>query len=276
MKKNNIFLSLIFLGLFVFAACDSTDGELYQGEKDKVGFVAKATNLDMTGDYLKVPIGRTSTDGSLTVPVTLTALVNIGTKEEYELPGYTNAFKVAGDASFAPGEGKAYVNIDYSNFASVDPYTLTLTANGYDVDVSLGFPFQLHIQEDMLSPSKKGTASITGLSQLDFESAGTGRINGSWNGPIENVKYEKAVGVDAYKVIAPHSDYNIAFLIGSDGVTVNFPKQVIDTHPDYGLVSMEVASAEYNAAANAVVVTVSGYTVSAGTFGGGTEIFYLP
>ncbi len=266
MKKNNIFLSLIFLGLFVFAACDSTDGELYQGEKDKVGFVAKATNLDMTGDYLKVPIGRTSTDGSLTVPVTLTST----------RPGYTNAFKVAGDATFAPGEGKAYVNIDYSNYASVDPSALTLTANGFDVDVSLGFPFTLTIQEDMLSPTKNGTANITGLSKLTFASAGTGSINGSWNGPIENVKYEKAEGVDAYKVIAPHSDYNIAFLIGSDGVTVNFPKQVIDTHPSYGLVSIEVESAEYVASANAVVVTVSGYTVSAGTFGGGTEIFYLP
>ena len=266
MKKNIISLSLILLGLFVFAACDDVEGELYQGEDNKVSFVASATNLDMSGDYLKVPIGRTSTDGSLSVPVTLTS----------SLPGYTDAFKVAGDATFAPGEGKAYVNVDYSNFASVDPSSLTLTAVGYDVDVSLGFPFTLNIQEGMVSPSKNGKATITGLSQLEFESAGTGRINGSWNGPIENVKYEKAIGVDAYKVIAPHSDYNIAFLIGSDGVSVNFPKQVIDTHPSYGLVSIEVASAEYNAAAHAVVVTVSGYTVAAGSFGGGTEIFYLP
>lgn len=256
----------MLLGLFVFAACDSTDGELYQGEKDKVGFVAKATNLDMTGDYLKVPIGRTSTDGSLTVPVTLSS----------DLSGYTDAFKVAGDATFEPGEGKAYVNVDYSGYSNVDPSDLTLSANGFDVDVSLGFPFTLTIQEDLLSPSNKGEAKITALSELEFESAGTGSINGSWNGPIEGVKYEKAMGVDAYKVIAPHSDYNIAFLISSDGVTVNFPNQVIDTHPDYGLVSMEVESAEYDAEANAVIVSVSGYTVSAGTFGEGTEIFYLP
>ena len=266
MKKNIISLSLILLGLFVFAACDDVEGELYQGEDNKVSFVASTTNLDMTGDYLKVPIGRTSTDGSLSVPVTLTST----------LPGYTNAFKIAGDATFAPGEGKTYVNVDYSGYGTVDPTTFTLTANGFDVDVSLGFPFQLNIQESMVSPAKKGTAEITALRQLEFESAGTGSINGSWNGPIENVKYEKAKGVDAYKVIAPHSNYNIAFMIASDGVTVNFPKQVIDTHPSYGLVSMEVESAEYVASANAVVVTVSGYTVSAGTFGSGTEIFYLP
>ena len=104
MKKNIISLSLILLGLFVFAACDDVEGELYQGEDNKVSFVASTTNLDMTGDYLKVPIGRTSTDGSLTVPVTLSS----------SLPGYTDAFKVAGDVSFDPGEGKAYVNIDYS------------------------------------------------------------------------------------------------------------------------------------------------------------------
>ena len=266
MNKNKIFLSLILVGLFVFAACDDVEGELYQGEDNKVSFVASATNLAMTGDYLKVPIGRTSTDGSLSVPVTVSS----------NLPGYTDAFKVAGDATFAPGEGKTYVNVDYSGYGTVDPTTFTLTANGFDVDVSLGFPFTLNIQEGMVSPSKKGKTTITGLSQLEFENLGTGSINGSWNGPIENVKYEKAIGVDAYKVIAPHSDFNIAFMIASDGVTVNFPKQVIDTHPSYGLVSIEVESAEYYAAAHAVVVNVSGYTVSAGTFGSGTEIFYLP
>ncbi len=266
MKKNSIFLSLMLLGLFVFAACDSTDGELYQGENDKVGFLASKTNMSMTGDYLQVPIGRTSTAGELIVPVTLTS----------KYPGYGNAFKVVGDAKFASGEGKTYVNVDYSKFGTVDPSSLTITPDGFDVGVSLGFPFVLTLQEGMVSPSNKGKTDVTALSDLKFASAGKGSINGSWNGPLENIAYEKAVGVNAYKVIKPHSNYNIAFLIGSDGVSVTFPKQVIDTHPSYGLVSMEVESAEYDAAANAVIVTVSGYTVSAGTFGGGTEIFYLP
>ena len=270
MKKNNIFLSLIILGLLVFAACDDVEGQLYQGEKDKVGFVASATNLDMTGDFLKVPVGRTSTDGSLTVPVTLSST----------LPGYTNAFKVAGDVSFAPGEGKAYVNVDYSGYSNVDPNTLTLTANGFDVDVSLGFPFKLTIQEGLLSPSNKGTTTITGLSQLEFEDAGKGFIDSEegWTeqpGKFE-VSYQKAKGVNAYKVIKPFSNYNIAFMIGSDGVSVTFPKQIISPNAQYGPVSMEVSKAVYDADANTVTVTVSGYTVSAGSFGGGKEIFYLP
>ena len=32
MKKNIISLSLILLGLFVFAACDDVEGELYHGK----------------------------------------------------------------------------------------------------------------------------------------------------------------------------------------------------------------------------------------------------
>lgn len=269
MKKNSIFLSLILLGLFVFAACDSTEGELYQGENDKVGFIASATNMDLAGDFLKVPVGRTSTEGSLIVPVTLSST----------LPGYTNAFKVAGDVTFAPGEGKAYVNIDYSNFATVDPATLTITPDGFDVGVSLGFPFSLAIQDGMLSPSKKGKATITALSKLEFQSAGKGSVDSSdgWEGALlEGVSYEKAKGVNAYKVVKAFSNYNFAFLIGSDGVSVTFPKQIISPNATYGPVSMEVTKAVYSSAKHAVTVTVSGYTVSAGSFGGGTEIFYLP
>lgn len=269
MKKKSIFLSVMLLVLFVFTACDSTDGTLYQGEKDKVSFLAAKTNMSMKGDYLKVPVGRTSTAGELTVPVTLTSAN----------PGYTTAFKVVEDVKFAPGEGKAYVNVDYSGYGKVDPASLTITPSGFDVGVSLGFPFDLTIKDEMLSPSKKGKTTITGLSDLEFADAGKGSIDSSdgWEGElIDNVVYQKAKGVNAYKVIKPFSDYNIAFLIGSDGVKVTFPKQVISPNVQYGPVSMEVTKAVYDAAKHAVTVTVSGYTVAAGSFGGGVEVFYLP
>lgn len=269
MKKNSIFLSLMLLVLFVFTACDSTDGTLYQGEKDKVSFLASKTNMSMTGDYMQVPMGRTSTAGELTVPVTLTSAH----------PGYTDAFKVVEDVKFAPGEGKAYVKIDYSGYGNVDPASLTITPDGFDVGVSLGFPFDLTIQEDMVSPSKKGKTTISGLSDLEFESAGVGSINSEdgWEGAvIENVTYQKAKGVNSYKVIKPFSNYNIAFLIAADGVSVTFPNQVIYPHSTYGPVTMGVSKAVYDADAHAVIVTVSGYTVAAGSFGGGLEIFYLP
>ena len=65
--------------------------------------------------------------------------------------------KKPGDATFAPGEGKAYVNIDYSNYASVDPSSLTLTANGFDADVVL-----LSIKYSRKHGiARKGTAEIT-------------------------------------------------------------------------------------------------------------------
>lgn len=269
MKKNSIFLSLMILGLFVFTACDSTEGTLYQGENDKVSFLASKTNLSMTGDYMQVPIGRTSSAGELTVPVTLTSAT----------PGYTDAFKVVGDVKFVSGESKAYVNIDYAGYGNVDPASLTITPDGFDVGVSLGFPFDLTIQDDMVSPSKKAKTTISGLSELEFEAAGNGSIDSSegWEEEvIENVAFQKAKGVNAYKVIQPFSDYNIAFMIGSDGTSVTFPKQIIAPNATYGPVSMEVSKAVYDADANSVTVTVSGYTVSAGSFGGGTEIFYLP
>lgn len=270
MKKNIISLSLILLGLFVFAACDDVEGELYQGEDNKVSFVASTTNLDMTGDYLKVPIGRTSTDGSLTVPVTLTST----------LPGYTDAFKVVADVEFTSGESKAYVNVDYSNFGSVDPTTFTIIPDGFDVGVGLGFPFKLNIQESLLSPTKRGTVNITALNELEFKSAGVGSINGNWDGKIENVTYEKAIGIDAYKVISPYSNYNFAFLINSDGVSVNFPQQQVDVHP-LGPVFLGIKEAHYDSELHAVVADIEDYLVRNEdgdwlTAGPGIEIFYLP
>lgn len=278
MKNKNIFLSLIMLlGLLVFTACDDVEGELYQGEADKVGFLAKSTNFDMIGGSIEVPVVRTSTDGELNIPATLTAkLRNPVTGKYYDNPGYTDVFKVAGPVVFAPGESKAYLKVVYSNEGSIAPTGFTTSQDGNDVIASVAFPFALHIDEQFLSPSNVGTTEILGLSKLEFESVGTGFVNGNWAGSIDGVVYEKAVGgTNAYKIINPYNDFNVAFLIKEDGNVV-FPKQIIDVHPDYGPVSLEAQSASYNSEAHAVIVEVSGYTVSAGTFGGGIEIFFLP
>lgn len=281
MKKTNIFLSLMLLVLSVFTACDSNEGELYQGEENKVSFLASSTNVSMTGDYIQVPVGRTSSQGELTVPVSLSAtLYDAKGENPYPNPGYTDAFKVIGDVKFESGESKAYALVDYANFASVDPTDFTITPDGFDVGVSLGFPFELTIHDDLLSPSERGEAKIVALNKLEFEDAGKGTIDSEegWTEEEEpfEVSYQKAKGVNAYKVIKPFSDYNIAFLIGSDGKTVTFPKQVISPNATYGPISIEVSKATYDPETHSVTATVSGYTVAAGSFGPGVEVFYLP
>lgn len=273
MKSYNNILSLVLvvaLSVFTFSSCDSTEGTLYQGEDNKVSFLAPATNLYMIDGTLNVPIGRTSTNGSLSVPVRVVP--------ESNTVGYENVFKTSGTVDFANGEGQSYVAVNYNDITVIDPATLTIIPDGYDIGVSLGFPFSLSIDNDDASPSKVTTTKITALNELDFKDAGTGSVDSEegWYGKTYNIDYQKAIGVNAYKIIQPFSDYNIAFLIGSDGVSVTFPDQVIYPHPSYGPVTMEVAKAVYDEEANAVIVSVASYTVSAGSFGPGVEIFYLP
>jgi hypothetical protein len=261
--------------LLFFSSCKKTDGALYSGEPNKISFFSTATSLNMTGGELKVPVGRTSTSGELSVPVTVTA----------SGAGYTNVFTMAGPVSFASGEAKSYAVIKYGDFSTIDPSTLSVTAaSGADVNVGLAFPFSLNIADANIAPANKKKIDINASNTLEFDAPVTAALDSKtgfnliyWeekNTPPFEVQVQKAKGANVYKVVNPFGFRSFAFLIKADGKTVVCPNQVVFKDDDYGLVSMSNVTGTISG--KVVTLNVGGYTVSAGSFGGGKEIITLP
>lgn len=275
MKKNINFLIVFLLSVVLFASCDEPEGTLYTGEGNKVSFFNSTLNLNMTDGTLEVPIGRTSSGGEFAVPVTLSAAG----------AGYEDVFQVVNSpVSFNSGEAKAYVNISYSDFSIIDPSALSISLNGMDVNVGLAFPFTLKFDNDIVSPSIKDSVNVLASNALAFEAFGEATLdsrNGWWGGETEedflHPDVQKAVGANVYKLVNPFGFHSFAFMIMSDN-TVLAPNQLIyDYGPDgYGVVTMTDVSGVYDPEENSVTLTVGAYRVAAGSFGGGTEIIYLP
>jgi len=265
--KGNIIAIAYALGLATFfTSCEKPEGALYAGEANKVSFFNANASLNMEGGSISVPLGRTSTSGELSVPLTLTA----------DGDGYTDVFVVAGAVMFADGQGKGYATVNYGDFSAIDPSTLSVSAVGLDVNVGLAFPITLSVDEGMTSPSAIGEVDVLASNQLEFESIGEATLNSieGWWGEEYQVEVHKAVGANVYKLISPFEFNNFAFMIKSDGVTVICPNQVVYNHSTYGPVTMGGVTG--SVVDGKVVLNVTGYTVSAGSFGGGTEIITLP
>lgn len=261
---NTLLGVLVFSALF--SSCEKTEGALYGGEANKISFFSPQTALNMESGTLNIPVGRTSSTGELSVPVTITATG----------AGYTNVFTMDGPVVFADGQAKSYAKVKYGDFSKIDPSALSITANGLDVNVGLAFPISLNISDDYISPSKKKKIDVLATSALTFDPPTMTKLNSvdGWEGAILDVQIQKAKGANVYKLISPFGANNIAFMIKSDGKTVLFPNQVIYNHPSYGPVSMSNVTG--SVANGKVTLKVGGYTVSAGSFGGGTEIIDLP
>lgn len=265
--KNIIVNCLLFVGtLSLFSSCDKTEGSLYSGESNKISFLSKTMKLNMQGGSISIPVGRTSTSGQLSVPVSLTAAG----------AGYTDIFKLSGPVQFADGEGKSYAKVNYGDLSKIDPSTLSLTPVGKDVTVGLAFPISLTISDDNASVSNIKKVDVLATDVLAFEDKGNVEMNstGGWSGKILSVKIQKAKTTSVYKIISPFGENSLAFMIKADGKTVVFPNQVLGNDPDYGAVTMiDVTGTVSN---GVVTLKVGDYRVSAGSYGPGTEIIKLP
>lgn len=266
MKKNIIKCLLGISAIVVLNSCDKTEGALYSGEPNKVSFYGPTTSIAMTGGTISVPVGRTSSSGELSVPLTLTAAgVNYGT-----------VFSLEGPVKFAAGESKAYAKVKYGNFSTIDPSSLSVSASGSDVKVGLAFPFSLNIATADASVSNVKKVDVSASSALEFEDKGTVRLDSrdGWSGTDMTTKIQKAKGANVYKMVTPFGAVSFAFMVKSDGKTIVFPNQVIATHATYGAVSAtNVTGTVTN---NVATINVGAYTVSAGSFGAGKEVLYLP
>lgn len=266
MKKKIYNFLLIVVTLSFFSSCDKTEGALYSGEPNKVSFLNKTMKFNMEGGSISVPVGRTSTAGELSVPITLSATAT----------GYTDVFKLAGPVLFGNGEGKSYAKITYGDLSKIDPSTLSITPVGKDVTVGLAFPISLNIPDENISNSNIKKVDVTATSILDFEDKGTVEMNseGGWGEEVLNVKVQKAKSTAVYKIVSPFGENSLAFMIKADGKTVVFPNQVLGNDPTYGAVTMSDVTGTIS---NGVVtLRVGAYRVSAGSFGSGTEIISLP
>lgn len=265
--KNIIVNCLLFVGtLSLFSSCDKTEGALYSGDSNKISFLSKTMKLNMQGGSISVPVGRTSTSGQLSIPVSLTAAG----------AGYTDIFKLSGPVQFLDGEGKSYAKVNYGDLSKIDPSTLSITPVGKDVTVGLAFPISLSISDDNVSVSNVKKVDVLATDVLEFEDKGNVEMNSTngWGGKVLSVKIQKAKTTSVYKIVSPFGENSLAFMIKADGKTVVFPNQVLGNNLDYGAVTIsDVTGTVSN---GVVTLNVGGYRVSAGSFGDGTEIIKLP
>src|SRR5690606_37081255 len=157
--KNTIILSCAIIAM---SSCDKTDGALYTGEPNKLSFFTTSLGVNMSGGKVTVPISRTSTEGDLSIPLTLTATG----------ANYTNVFKLEGPVKFENGQAKSNVVVNYGDFSILDPSSLSITASGTDVNVGLAFPINLIIPDDNVSFSNQKTISVLASNSLEFEDKG--------------------------------------------------------------------------------------------------------
>lgn len=267
MKKyffNTLMVASLFMGL---TSCDKTEGPIYNEEGDKISFLSTATSLVMKDGFVNVPVGRTETAESNSFNATLTAAG----------AGYLNVFKLAGPITFAAGEGKSYAKISYGDFSKIDPSALAITTiPNNDITVGLAFPLTLTIANEDVSYGNKKKIDVLASNVLTFESLGNAKLDSraGWEEAIVNVEVQKAKGANVYKIKSPFGANSITFMVKSDGKNLLFPNQVITNHPTYGPVSM--VNVKGTIEGKVVTLVVGGYTVSAGSFGSGTEVLTLP
>ena len=272
MKKNYRNFLIAILAVLVLGSCEKDPkGTLYTGGSGLVSFISPTyypALTDTDGKIINVPIGRTDKGGQLSVKVNLTS----------SLPKYTTVFTVPADASFAAGEAATNVKVSYSDLSLIDPSSLAISATtGFNIAVSLAFPFTLTFNDlTLVSPSHATTIIVNASKLLNFTALGTATLNSNngWWGETYTRLVLKAVGANVYKITSPFYNRDIAFMVKSDGVTVVCPNQVIDVHPSYGNVTMGTVTGTISG--KVVTLNVGAYTVAAGSFGGGQEIITLP
>lgn len=270
-NMNRVFIAAVIT--ILFASCEKENkGAIFTaGQSDKVSFFTKSGNWDLKKDAtFKVSVGRTATDGEFTAPVKVTA------NKGYE--DYTTVFTISSPAKFAVGSDKAEIILKYSDITTINPASLSITPNGMDINVGLSFPITLEIDEKSVAYANIANFNIATSNLLEFEDAGTAKLDSKkgWAEKELTIKVQKAKGIDAYKLVQPFGQNSIAFMILSDGKTVVFPNQPIDKDATYGIVSMLKVKGTYNAAEKKVTLNVGSYSVSAGSFGSGVEVIYLP
>ena len=252
--KRIIYITLAVLALILTSACQPT-GTIYDMPAGSalVSFPSDAAIFEMVaedGNKITVELWRGNTKGAASIPVQI----------EDKTGGVFKAAKNSFD--FADGENIAKLDFNYPDINAFGGEVYSLVIKIAD--------------EDQVSPSGIDELTVTAQRKLTRKFVGTGIYYSDW--------YEEEWEQDLYTTIEAPNLYILpsCWVKGTDFTfTVENHKPVWPAsffsgyvHSSYGNVYVYTDTAYVED--GIMYIPVTGYRVSAGSFGGGMEYFKLP
>lgn len=241
--------------LIITATACENEGEFYDlTDRVEASFPSTIVNYQMIpedGNTIKVELWRGNTNGSVSVPVTVTDNTNgvfTPAKEQFD---------------FADGESIAYLEFAYPDISQFG-------GEKYAIELEIA-------DEDQVSHGGKRTIKISAQRKLTYVSIGTGSFTSaffeeSW--PQDVMKAEEA---NFYRLPnCYYTGYPIEFLM--DNGEVSYGKQPMGyNHPSYGMTSWDPAGVKNENVIGGKTITFAvKFTVSAGSFGEYSEVLEMP
>ena len=251
--KKIIYVTFAILALMLTSACQH-EGTIYEMPEGKalVSFPSSSAIFEMLasdGNKVTVDLWRGNTKGAVSIPVQV----------EDKTDG---VFKLAKSSfDFADGEGVAHLDITYPDINAFGGETYKLT---------------LSVDENQLSPSGIGEMTVSATRKLTPKFVGTGIYYSDW--------YEEEWEQDLYTTEEAPDFFILpdCWVKGTDFTfTVQNHKPIWPAsffsgyvHSSYG--NVYIYTGDSYIEDNTVFLPVTGYRVSAGSFGSGMEYFVLP
>jgi hypothetical protein len=251
--KRIIYITLAIMALMLTSACQH-EGTIYEMPADSslVSFPSDEAIFEMVasdGNKVTVDLWRGNTKGAASIPVQI----------EDKTGGVFTPAKSSFD--FADGEGIAHLDITYPDINAFGGETYELT---------------LSVDEKLLSPSGIGKMTVSASRKLTPKYVGTGIYYSDW--------YEEEWEQDLYTTEEAPDFFILpdCWVRGTDFTfTVQNHKPIWPAsffsgyvHSTYGNVYIYTGDSYIE---NGVIyLPVTGYRVSAGSFGSGMEYFVLP
>ena len=251
--KRIIYITLAIMALMLTSACQH-EGTIYEMPADSalLSFPSDAAIFEMVasdGNKITVDLWRGNTKGAARIPVQI----------EDKTGGVFTPAKSTFD--FVDGEGIAHLDITYPDISAFGGETYELT---------------LSVDEKQVSPSGINKMTVSATRKLTPKYVGTGIYYSDW--------YEEEWEQDLYTTEEAPDFFILpdCWVRGTDFTfTVQNHKPIWPAsffsgyvHSSYGNVYIYTGDSYIE---NGVIyLPVTGYRVSAGSFGGGMEYFVLP
>ena len=251
--KRIIYITLAIMALMLASACEH-EGTIYEMPENSalVSFPSDAAIFEMLasdGNKVTVDLWRGNTKGAASIPVQI----------EDKTGGVFKPAKSTFD--FADGEGIAHLDITYPDINAFGGETYELV---------------LSVDESQVSPSGVSEMTVSATRKLTPKYVGTGVYYSDW--------YEEEWEQDLYTTEEAPDFFILpdCWVRGTDFTfTVQNHKPIWPAsffsgyvHSSYG--NVYIYTGESYIEDGVIYLPVTGYRVSAGTFGGGIEYFVLP
>ena len=249
--KKIIFLSFAIVALLLANACQR-EGVIYTPDNACVSFPSDVALFEMVkedGNKITVQLYRGNTKGSVSIPVTITDKTS----------GVFTPSKSSFD--FADGESVATLDFTYPDINAFGGETYSVV---------------LSVDEAQVSPSGFSEMTVKANRKLTRVKVGTGTYYSDW--------YEEEWPQDVYTTVeAPDyfilpscwvkgTDFTFTIRNGKPEWPASFFTGYV--HSSYG--NLYIYSGDSYIEDGVPYLEVSGYRVSAGSFGNGIEYFVLP